>query len=67
VRPLHDQAVALRFVVLVDRLYDRDVAVVAGGAPLDTVFSKEMLSGGYRKKYFRALSRLVTLAARRPG
>lgn len=67
VRPLHDQAVALRFVVLVDRLYDRNVAVVAGGAPLDTVFSPEMLSGGYRKKYFRALSRLVALAARWPG
>jgi cell division protein ZapE len=62
VRPLDDQAVALRFVVLVDRLYDRDVAVVVDGSPLDQVFSPQMLSGGYRKKYFRALSRLVALA-----
>ncbi len=62
VHPLSDQAVALRFVVLVDRLYDRGVRVVADGAPLDEVFTPEMLAGGYRKKYYRALSRLVALA-----
>lgn len=62
VRPLADQAQALRVVVLVDRLYDRDVPVVASGVPLDQVFSPEMLRGGYRKKYFRAVSRLVSLA-----
>ena len=65
VTTIEDQAVALRFVVLVDRLYDRDVSVVASGVPLDQVFTDEMLRGGYRKKYFRALSRLVALA--RPG
>ena len=57
-----DQNVALRLVVLVDRLYDRDIPVLAGGEPLDRVFSEEMLRGGYRKKYRRALSRLVALA-----
>ena len=62
VRPLADQAQALRLVVLVDRLYDRDVPVVASGVPLDQVFSPKMLRGGYRKKYFRAVSRLVSLA-----
>lgn len=62
VRPITDQAVALRFVVLVDRLYDRDVRVVAGGASLGDVFTPEMLHGGYRKKYYRALSRLGALA-----
>lgn len=56
-----DQAVALRFVVLVDRLYDRDVRIVAEGGRLDQVFTPEMLAGGYRKKYYRALSRLVAL------
>ena len=62
VRTVTDQAQALRLVVLVDRLYDRDVPVVASGVPLDRLFASEMLTGGYRKKYFRAISRLVALA-----
>ena len=61
-RPFVDQAEALRWVVLVDRLYDRDVPVVASGVPVDQLFTPEMLAGGYRKKYFRAISRLVSLA-----
>jgi cell division protein ZapE len=48
--------------VLVDRLYDRDIPVRASGVPLDRIFSEEMLRGGYRKKYRRALSRIVALA-----
>ncbi|WP_062202160.1 cell division protein ZapE [Demequina salsinemoris] len=64
VAPLADQAQALRVVALVDRLYDRDVRIVASGAPLDQVFPEDMLRGGYRKKYFRALSRLTAMAAR---
>jgi cell division protein ZapE len=62
VRTVTDQAQALRLVVLIDRLYDRDVPVIASGVPLDRLFSEEMLKGGYRKKYFRAVSRLVALA-----
>jgi cell division protein ZapE len=62
VEPVADQAVALRLVVLVDRLYDRDLPVVASGAPLDEVFPEELLRGGYRKKYLRCLSRLTALA-----
>lgn len=62
VRTVTDQASALRLVVLVDRLYDRSVPVIASGVPLDRLFSAEMLKGGYRKKYFRAISRLVSLA-----
>jgi cell division protein ZapE len=62
VETLDDQAVALRLVVLVDRLYDRGARVAASGAPLDEVFHPELLRGGYRKKYLRALSRLVSLA-----
>ena len=59
---LTDQAVALRLVVFADRLYDRDIPLLAGGEPLDRLFSAEMLAGGYRKKYRRAASRLVALA-----
>jgi cell division protein ZapE len=62
VAPVTDQAAALRLVVLADRLYDREVPVLASGVPFDRVFSDEMLSGGYRKKYFRAISRLTALA-----
>ena len=56
-----DQAVALRAVVLVDRLYDRQVPVAVSGAGADALFTEEMLAGGYRKKYLRALSRLRAL------
>jgi cell division protein ZapE len=60
--PLVDQAAALRFVVLADRLYDRDVPVLTSGAPMDQLFPAELLTGGYRKKYLRAISRLTALA-----
>lgn len=62
VEPLADQATALRLVVLVDRLYDRDVPVITSGARVDQVFADELLCGGYRKKYLRAVSRLTALA-----
>ena len=62
VHPLEDQSVALRLVSLTDRLYDAGIPVVASGAKLDTVFSAEMLAGGYRKKYLRATSRLLALS-----
>jgi cell division protein ZapE len=62
VRPLTDENVALRMVVLADRMYDRDLPLLAGGVPLDQLFSPDMLKGGYRKKYLRALSRLIALA-----
>jgi cell division protein ZapE len=67
VRPVPDQAVALRLVVLADRLYDRDIPVVASGCPFDQVFGPELLAGGYRKKYRRAVSRLVALAREGEG
>ncbi|MDV9169050.1 cell division protein ZapE [Streptomyces sp. W16] len=62
VQPIPDQATALRLVVLADRLYDREVPVLASGLPFDQLFNEEMLNGGYRKKYFRAISRLTALA-----
>lgn len=62
VHTITEQALALRFVVLADRLYDKDVPIVASGAPFSQLFTDEMLSGGYMKKYFRAVSRLTALA-----
>jgi cell division protein ZapE len=67
VHELGDQAAALRLVVLADRLYDRDIPLVAAGVPLDRVFGADMLRGGYRKKYYRAISRLVALAREGAG
>jgi cell division protein ZapE len=61
VHQLHNQAEALRLVALVDRLYDARVAIVPSGVPLDEVFDETMLSGGYRKKYLRAVSRMIAL------
>lgn len=63
VHPIDDQNVALRLVSLTDRLYDAGIPVVASGTKLDTIFSAEMLAGGFRKKYLRATSRLLALTA----
>lgn len=57
---------ALRFVVLVDRLYDREVPTPLSAADdaevVAELFTAELLRSGYRKKYYRALSRLASLA-----
>jgi len=62
--PFTDQNDALRFVALVDRLYDADIPIRASGVAMDDVFPDDMLSGGFRKKYLRAQSRLVALTHR---
>jgi cell division protein ZapE len=60
-RKLTDQSAALRFVSLVDRLYESRVAIASTGIGLTEVFSDEYLAGGYRKKYLRAISRIGSL------
>ena len=67
VRTVDDQSVALRLVVLADRMYDRDLPVVASGVTFDRLFAPALLEGGYRKKYHRAVSRLVALAREGAG
>lgn len=59
VEPFTDQSAALRFVAFIDRVYDAQLPIRATGTSLDLVFPEEMLVGGYRKKYLRAISRLV--------
>ena len=63
VHAVEDQNVALRLVALTDRLYDAGIPVLASGETLDSLFSQEMLAGGFRKKYLRATSRLLALGA----
>ena len=58
---LTDQVKALRFVALVDRLYESQYQLCNTGHSLTDVFSSEMLQGGYRKKYLRAVSRLGSM------
>ena len=61
VTTLHDQTQALRLVAFVDRLYDAQVGIIHSGTPLEEVFDHTMLQGGYRKKYLRAVSRMIAL------
>jgi cell division protein ZapE len=58
-----NQTDALRFVAFVDRLYDAQVRIIATGTTLDAVFPADMLAGGYRKKYLRAVSRMIALTS----
>ena len=67
VHPFANQTDALRFVAFVDRLYDAQVRILASGTPLDQVFGDDMLAGGYRKKYLRAISRLIALTTDEPA
>jgi cell division protein ZapE len=59
VQALHNQTDALRFVAFIDRVYDAQIPIFASGLPLDQVFAGDMMLGGYRKKYLRAVSRLI--------
>lgn len=56
-----NQNVALRFVAFVDCLYDANIPIIVSGSNLAEIFSTEILKGGYQKKYYRALSRLLAL------
>ena len=60
---LTDQSAALRFVSFVDRLYESQVSLSSTGLGLTEVFSAEYLSGGYKKKYLRAISRIGSLTS----
>ena len=60
---LHDQVAALRFVALVDRMYESQLSIRNTGYSLTSVFSDEMIGGAYRKKYLRAVSRLGAMTS----
>jgi cell division protein ZapE len=58
---LTDQVDALRFVAFIDRAYESQVKIRAVEFVMTEIFSPEYLSGGYRKKYLRAVSRIGAL------
>ncbi len=62
VEQVEDQNVALRLVVLVDRMYDRDVVLRHERRAARRSVHRRDARGGYRKKYRRALSRLTAMA-----
>lgn len=62
VHSVDEQGVALRMVAFADRLYDSAIPVAVSGKPVSELFTEELLHGGYRKKYLRAVSRLVALS-----
>ena len=62
VQAITNQAHALRWVAFIDKIYDREIPVRSSGVEWIELFSPEMLKGGYRKKYLRALSRITALA-----
>jgi cell division protein ZapE len=59
---LPNQVDALRFVAFVDRAYESQLKIKGTGKALTELFSQEYLSGGYRKKYLRAVSRLGAMS-----
>jgi cell division protein ZapE len=61
VHELTEQNAALRLVAFIDRVYDAEIPIIASGTPLDQVFASDMMAGGYRKKYLRAMSRMIAL------
>jgi cell division protein ZapE len=70
--PIRDQDQALRFVHLVDKMYDLRVGLAASSrCALPDLFAPEYRDRGYAKKYRRCLSRLhevlAETAERQPG
>ncbi len=60
--PMEDQDIALRFVHLLDKLYDQGIHFAASAqCDLADIFSPEYRDKGYAKKYRRCLSRLGEL------
>jgi cell division protein ZapE len=59
--PIAHQDDALRFVHLVDKLYDAEVTFAASGCHVGELFPESYRHGGYRKKYGRCESRLTAL------
>jgi len=65
--PVRDQDVALLLVQFVDKLYDARIPVRFEGCAIDELFDAAYRSGGYRKKYGRAESRLQAMLAESEG
>ncbi|MDA8278443.1 MAG: cell division protein ZapE [Actinomycetota bacterium] len=51
----------LRLVVFVDRCYESMTPFVIGEINLETLFSEQLMASGYRKKFGRAISRLIQM------
>lgn len=64
VQKLVSQVDALRMVSFIDRAYEQQIPIRATGeVALTDVFTEEMVSGGYKKKYLRCVSRASALSS----
>ena len=64
VKKLVSQVDALRMVSFIDRAYEQQIPIRATGeVALTDVFTEEMVSGGYKKKYLRCVSRASALSS----
>ena len=61
--PITNQGTALLFVAFIDEVYDSGVTLAASGCQVGALFHDSYRSGGYRKKYGRCESRLLSLLA----
>lgn len=59
--PMQDQNTALRFVHLIDKVYDLGTHAALTGVSLGRLFDETYRHGAYAKKYSRCLSRLSEL------
>lgn len=63
VQKLDDQLDGLRLVAFIDRAYELQIPLRSSGeVAITDVFTAEMLSGAYRKKYLRCVSRMSALS-----
>ena len=64
VQKLVSQVDALRMVSFIDRAYEQQIPIRATGeVALTDIFTEEMVSGGYKKKYLRCVSRASALSS----
>jgi cell division protein ZapE len=64
VRIIQDQFEGIRLVSFIDRCYEAGIALSYTGEDLGKLFRDDHVSGAYRKKYLRCLSRLAAMCSR---
>jgi cell division protein ZapE len=63
-RIIQDQFEGIRFVSFIDRCYEAGISLAFTGVDLGKLFREDHVSGAYRKKYLRCLSRLAAMCSR---
>jgi cell division protein ZapE len=64
IRTIQDQFEGIRLVSFIDRCYEAGISLSFTGHDLGKLFRDDHVSGAYRKKYLRSLSRLAAMCSR---